>query len=153
MKFKSLLVTVVFATVLTTATVAGAGITKAAAAKQYLSDVSTFQKGVASFVAAANKWTNSTTNATAYHDALPAIAALLSFQRSLLRQSWPTNARADVRALYSDVSPLVGDLRGLRTLNLATASSWSAQFSRDGSIVQGASNLVRHDLGLKAAGN
>jgi hypothetical protein len=129
-------------------TIAGASTSRHAAARQYLSDIAPYTSATSVFAKDANSWGNSTTVSTMGKEAAPVIAALRGMQRDFLKQKWPKNTRADIRALYSSIGPVIGDFESISSLTPGTLSTWEGQVSRDGAITASASNLVRSDLGL-----
>lgn len=128
-------------------------ITVKAAGRQYLALVNPVNTTIATFVSQANGWSDSTTDAQAEADAQPVIKDLQNLQTGLLRDRWPSVARNDIKALVQSIAPLVGDLEGLASLNLLSASSWETTFERDASSTGTAANIVRSDLGLPPAKN
>jgi hypothetical protein len=80
--------------------------------------------------------------------ARPLISALVTFQNKLESQTWPTDARDDIRALVSAFNGLLGDLRALSHDDIADTSSWEGPFLSDDVSTTAATNKVRHDLGL-----
>jgi putative intracellular protease/amidase len=75
----------------------------------------------------------------------PAIVALEHWQRGLLRDRWPTNARADVRALALCIGTEVAQLS---TTDQPDPTAWATAEQRDFGAVLAAVNAVRRDLGL-----
>jgi hypothetical protein len=122
-----------------------------AGGKQYLALIAAPNAAIATFVAKAGKWGNSTTNTQAEAAAKPVINALRTFNRSMVNDRWPAGARTDIKGVVTADAPVIGDLQSLATVNLLSASSWTATFERDASGLGAAVAFVRHDLGLPAA--
>ena len=120
------------------------------AAHQYLVDCAPVDKASDAFQATALSWIgNSTiTSSQAGSAARPLIAALVTFQKRLESQNWPTAARQDVRALVSAFNVLLGDLRGLVHDDMANTSSWESPLLNADTLTTAATDKVRHDLGL-----
>jgi hypothetical protein len=127
---------------------AGASITKERAGKQYLADVAPVNAALTKFGIEAGKWTNLTTVSFAESQATPVIKDLRKLQNLLLSQSWPRGARADLRVLYTAISPLEAYLLELSTLSGPGSGTWSSSFIHDATTLASDVGFVRHDLGL-----
>jgi hypothetical protein len=121
---------------------------RAAAARTYLGSIAPVNSAAATFASGAAQWNSQTTDSQAASEARPVISALEDLKQTLLNTTWPASARQDVKMLASDVTPVVADLQGLASLNIADAPSWEANFARDVSTLRTSDNAVRHDLGL-----
>jgi hypothetical protein len=122
------------------------------AARQYLVDCAPVDKASAAFQSTAISWMGnpSVTGPEAGSAARPLISALVTFQKQLENQNWPTGARKDIRALVSAFNGLVGDLRALSHDDIADTSSWEGPLLSEDVSTTAATNKVRHDLGLPA---
>jgi hypothetical protein len=126
------------------------GISKKAAAKQYLALVNPTNAALVTFGAEAKQWVDSTPDAEAEADAKPVIASFMKLEAGLIDDRWPSGSRADVKAMVKSIAPVTGDLQSLATLNLLNASTWINTFERDVNGVKTSVAFVRHDLGLPA---
>lgn len=107
-------------------------ITRAQAAKQYLADV-----------VPVNAVTNSD-GVTVY------VATVAKFDTLILRQRWPADTRADIKALAEADAAVSGDYESASSSNVLNASSLTATTRRDAEAANAAANIVRADLGLPA---
>lgn len=125
-----------------------AGITSAA--HQYLVDSAPVGTASTAFQSTVISWTGNPkmTGSEAEAAARPLISALVTFQNKLESQTWPTDARDDIRALVSAFNGLLGDLRALSHDDIADTSSWEGPFLSEDVSTTAATNKVRHDLGL-----
>jgi hypothetical protein len=117
----------------------------------YLAIITPANQAAQAFSRKVATWTDATKSSQAEADAQPLIAALHTTQDKLLAVTWPESARSDIRAVISDVGPIVRDLQDLFHVNAFNASSWESIFERDFSVLSTASELVRYDLGHPAA--
>jgi len=68
----------------------------------------------------------------------------------MLRQQWPSVAKADVKSLVIAAGAELGDLNSLATINDSNASTIETNLSKDIAATGTAANIVRADLGLPA---
>jgi hypothetical protein len=116
---------------------------------QFNNDVVPINKALTLFSQQANGWTSSTSNATLGKDGDAATKALYAFGHDLTNQSWPANARSNVKTLYASLAPLIADLTHLSGMTAADVTTkWVKGVVRDAGTVASACNQVRHDLGL-----
>jgi hypothetical protein len=120
------------------------------AAHQYLVDSAPVGRASTAFQSTVIAWMGNpkVTGPEAASAARPLISALVSFQNDLGSQTWPADARDDIRALVLAFNGLLGDLRGLSHDDIADTSSWEGPFLREDLSTTAATNKVRHDLGL-----
>jgi hypothetical protein len=129
-------------------TAAPASATSKAGA-QFINDVTPINKALTLFSHQADGWTSSTSAATLSKDGAAATKALYVFGRDLTDQSWPTNARGDVKTLYASLAPLITNLSHLSDMTAAdVTAAWAKGVVQDAATVASACNQVRHDLGL-----
>ena len=120
------------------------------AAHQYLVDSAPVGTASTAFQSTVISWMGNPkmTGSEAEAAARPLISALVTFQNKLESQTWPTDARDDIRALVSAFNGLLGDLRALSHDDIADTSSWEGPFLSEDVSTTAATNKVRHDLGL-----
>lgn len=124
-------------------------ITRVQAAHQYLADVKPLNLEVNRFDTAIQAWVKADgTAAQSVKFTRPFIAATRAFDHKLLEQRWPPNTVADVHAVVTDDSAVVGDLAALQSQNILSIGQWAATFGRDTNKLGAASGIVRSDLGL-----
>ncbi len=117
-------------------------------AQTYLRIAGPANAATATFAEKANRWNDQTTNAQAVKDAAPAIAAHQKADNALLHVDWPSSVAVDVKALVAADGAVVGDLNGLKNIDLTSAGDWSNQLSQDLGKFSAATKIVRADLGL-----
>jgi hypothetical protein len=121
------------------------------AAHTYLYLISPVNVAAATFASQAAHWNSATTDSQAVSEAQPAVSALESLRKSLLDRAWPAGAQRDIKALAAAVVPVITDLDGLATLNIAGASAWETMFAGDVARMRAVDDAVRHELGLPPA--
>jgi hypothetical protein len=116
---------------------------------QFNNDVGPINKALTLFSQQADGWTSSTSSATLSKDGAAATKALYAFRRDLTDQSWPANARSDIKTLDAALAPLIANISHLSSMTAADVTAASAKgVVRDAATVASAANQVRHDLGL-----
>jgi hypothetical protein len=126
---------------------APAGISVSAAGKQYLADVAPVNAATDTAKSAFDAATTAPQLAAA---AAPLVASIETLNSTMLRQQWPSVAKADVKSLVIAAGAELGDLNSLATINDSNASTIETNLSKDIAATGTAANIVRADLGLPA---
>lgn len=122
------------------------GITKAAAAKQYIALLRAEQPPSTALEPIRGKIPTSGEKAEAFVQ--PAIATLTHFDAGLLNEKWPSGDEADIKAEARDDAYVIAHLRRLATINPHNSSTFYRTLSRDEQSAATAAAVVRSDLGL-----
>jgi hypothetical protein len=119
------------------------------AAHTYLAAVATPNEVLRTFLATANRWTDSTPSTQAAADAKPLIEAITTLRTKLqaLAAAFPA-AATDLKAVVTAQALLQGDLASLAAVNALNASSFAQTVSRDARALRAATAIVRSHLGL-----
>ena len=119
------------------------------AAHTYLAAVATPNEVLRTFLATANRWTDSTPSTQAAADAKPLIEAITTLRTKLqaLAAAFPT-AATDLKAVVTAQALLQGDLASLAAVNALNASSFAQTITRDARALRAATVIVRSHLGL-----
>ena len=130
-------------------TAAAGTMTKEQAAHAYLAAVATPNEVLRTFLAKANRWTDSTPSTQAAADAKPLIDAITTLRTELqaLAAAFPA-AATDLKAVVTAQALLQGDLGSLAAVEALNASSFAQTVTRDARALRAATAIVRSDLGL-----
>jgi hypothetical protein len=124
-------------------------ITKEQAAHTYLAAVATPNEVLRTFLARANRWTDSTPPTQTAADAKPLIDTITALRTKLqeLAAAFPA-AATDLKAVITAQALLRGDLASLEAVNALNASSFAQTVTRDARALRAATAIVRSHLGL-----
>jgi hypothetical protein len=78
-------------------------------------------------------------------------SALESQDHTLLNQSWPAGAIADIDALVRGDAAVEGVVSTLPDLSSSSDADWFIAFNQGAAVGVADANIVRHDLGLPLA--
>ncbi|MFI5036685.1 MAG: hypothetical protein ACHQFZ_10830 [Acidimicrobiales bacterium] len=131
-----------------------APITKVAAAEQLRRDLTPVLATSTKLIPEAMRWKgNSYPPLTALKSKTQKMGeAFQKLESDLLRQSWPTDARAAVRTANSATSSVLADLHTLTTLTIYDSTlmpAWLSGFNGDLAKWQRAITLLEQDFGIK----
>lgn len=142
------LLAVVLSGVAVLASCGGSSKPASRAAKQYLAIIAPANQAIDVFEAGLKALPSSATTATYVKITAPLAAAFSTVDQKLLRDSWPANARTDIRALMVADSVVIADLGRAATMKPVTFNAWERQLSKDLGKILPQAELVRTDLGL-----
>lgn len=136
------------------AAVVGAGPAAASAAgAQFTADRTALSAASSAFDQAFVAWESSgkpITQTASFADAY--VSALESQGHTLISQSWPAGAIADIDAVVRGDAAVEGVVSALPGLpSSSSVTDWFIAFDQDAAIGVADANIVRHDLGIPLA--
>jgi hypothetical protein len=118
-------------------------ITESEAGQQYLADIAPLNAAVTAFKGD----TNDDLSAIA-GEVAPIVSAAQTFESTILRQQWPSNTRADIKTLATEVGTFESDVSNFGSSSASDISSAEQTMVQADGTFGADSNIVRADLGL-----
>ena len=117
--------------------------TEAQAGQQYLADIAPLNAAVAAFKADTN-----TDLSALPGEVAPIVSAAQTFESTILRQQWPSNTKADIKTLATEVGTFESDVSNFGSSSALDISSAEQTMVQADGTFGADSNIVRADLGL-----